>query len=170
MITLDQLDRANQQVTGEMERLGLWYPRLDDVTVWLVPASLTCYGWFREDNDIYIPALTGAQISDLILGYHTRLTDVLRHEWGHALADRNPSLVQNKSFRNAFGDDYHCMGAVDDYSPARHLTAYAATMPCEDFAETFHFYLRHKGRLPLRLREKHAIVKKWQFIESLTVR
>lgn len=170
IITLDQLDRANQQVTNEMECLGLWYPRLEDVTVWLVPASLTCYGWFHEDNDIYIPSLTGAQVSDLILGYHTRLTDVLRHEWGHALADRHPSLVQNRSFINAFGYDYHCIRSVEEYSPDRHLTEYAATMPCEDFAETFHFYLRHKGRLPLRLRDKKVIVKKWAFIKSLAAR
>ena len=34
------------------------------------------------------------------------------------------------------------------------LTPYAATSPCEDFAETFHFYLRHKGRLPLRQTRK----------------
>ena len=47
-ITFDELDRANQQVTREMERLGLWHPKLDSVDVWHVPASFGCYGWFQE--------------------------------------------------------------------------------------------------------------------------
>ncbi len=48
-----------------------------------------------------------------------------------------------------------------------HLTPYAATNPCEDFAETFHFYLRHKGRLPLRLKAKLVTARKWDFIASV---
>ena len=35
LITLGELDRANQQVTGEMKTLGFWYPKLENVTVWL---------------------------------------------------------------------------------------------------------------------------------------
>ena len=42
-----------------------------------------------------------------------------------------------------------------------------STMPCEDFAEVFHYYLRHKGRLPLRLANKPRIVRKWQFVKWL---
>jgi hypothetical protein len=49
----------------------------------------------------------------------------------------------------------------------RHLTPYASSKPCEDFAETFHYYLRHKGRLPIRLQNKFGIVQKWEFIASL---
>ena len=48
-----------------------------------------------------------------------------------------------------------------------HLTPYAATNPCEDFAEVFAYFLRHKGRLPVRLRAKPAIAWKWRFIRSL---
>ena len=33
LISLRDVDRAIQQVTGEMGNLGLWCPRLDDVTV-----------------------------------------------------------------------------------------------------------------------------------------
>lgn len=167
IITLDELDRTNQQVTCEMERLDLWHPKLDDVAVWLVPASYLCYGWFREKNDICIPTVAGAQLSDLIWGYHTRLADILRHEWAHALADRRPSLVKNRRFRDTFGGSYQTSDAVDEYDPSLHITPYAATSPCEDFAETFHFYLRHKGRLPLRLRDKPVIARKWRFIDSL---
>jgi hypothetical protein len=31
----------------------------------------------------------------------------------------------------------------------------------------FHYYLRHKGRLPLRLANKPRIVRKWQFVKWL---
>lgn len=166
LITLGELDRSNRQVTGEMEQLGLWCSRLDEVTVWLVPASRDCYGWYMSEGDIYVPAVNGAQWSDFLLGQHTRLTDVLRHEWAHALADRRPRLVETKRFRSVFGGAYDSPDPVWEYHPDHHLTSYAATNPCEDFAETFHFYLRHKGRLPLRLHGKAAIVRKWDFIAS----
>jgi len=167
LITFDELDRANQQVMAEMDSLGLWHPRLDSVDVWHVPASFSCYGWFRVKGDIYIPALAGAQLSDLLLGYHTRLTDVLRHEWAHALADRRPGLVKTSSFRETFGGSYLSTRPVTSYDPDEHLTPYAATSVCEDFAETFHYYIRHKGRLPVWLQRKAAIVRKWRFVEAM---
>jgi len=166
IISLSDVERANQQVTREMENLGLWRPRLDDVTVWHVPVSLCCYGWFMPEGDIYVPAVNGAQLSDFFLGHYTRLTDVLRHEWAHALADRRPRLVESKRFRSVFGGYYEAPERVRKYDPEQHLTPYAATMPCEDFAETFHFYLRHKGRLPLRLQTRSVIARKWSFIAS----
>lgn len=166
IITLRELDRANQQVTAEMQHLGFWHPRLENVTVWLVSSSFNCYGWFHAEDDIYIPAVTGAQLSDLISGYHTRLTDVLRHEWAHALADRRPRLVQTKRFSSVFGGAYDSTDPVREYDPGHHLTPYASTSPCEDFAETFHFYLRHKGRLPLWLRGRPVIARKWGFVAS----
>jgi len=168
LVTLDQLNRANVQVTTEMEDLGLWHPKLDDVTVWLVPASFACYGWFKDEDDIYVPSLTGAQLSDLMSGHHTRLTDILRHEWAHALADRRPGLVRRRLFREAFGGSYRAAEAPHAYDPDCHITAYAATRPCEDFAEVFSYYLRHKGRLPVRLRDRPVIVRKWRFVASTT--
>ena len=167
VITRTQLSTSNWQVTTEMERLGLWCDELDDVDVWLVPVSFTCYGWYQPDSDIYIPAVTGAQLCDLITGHHTRLTDVLRHEWAHALADRRPRLVEGKRFVRTFGGSYESPHPVWEYHPDLHLTRYAAALPCEDFAETFHHYLRHKGRLPVRLANKPEILRKWQFIAGM---
>ena len=165
LITLSELSKTNWQVTCDMDNLGLWCRRLDDVEVYLVPVSFACYGWFLPDGHIYIPAVTGANLCDLITGHHTRLTDVLRHEWAHALADRRPRLVESRRFRNVFGASYDSPHPVWEYHPELHLTPYAASMPCEDFAETFHHYLRHKGRLPLRLKTKTEIIRKWEFIE-----
>lgn len=167
IITLDALTRANWQVTAEMDTLGLWCTRLDHVGVCLVPVAFDCYGWFHPDGNIFIPAVNLAQLADLFQGQHTRLTDILRHEWAHALADRRPRLVENLRFRRVFGGHYGRQEPVQEYDPDLHLTPYAAAMPCEDFAETFHFYLRHKGRLPMRLADKHAILTKWRFIEQM---
>ncbi len=164
VITLKELSETNWQVTAEMECLGLWCRQLDNVDVWLVPLSFQCFGWFQPEGDIYIPAVNGANLSDLITGHHTRLSDVLRHEWAHALADRRPKLVESKRFRSAFDGPYESSDAVWEYHPDLHLTPYAAASPSEDFAETFHHFLRHKGRLPVRLRARAAIVQKWHFI------
>ncbi len=153
-----------------MEQLGLWADELDDVDVWLVPVSYACYGWFQPEADIYIPAVTGAHLSDFISGHHTRLTDVLRHEWAHALADRCYELVETRRFVRTFGGHYDTHVPLRAYDPSHHLTPYAAASPCEDFAETFHFYLRHKGRLPLRPTCKPAIARKWQFVEWMAGR
>lgn len=168
LITLGALTRANWQVTAEMDTLGLWFPRLETVDVCLVPVAFDCYGWFQPDQHIYIPAVNLAQLSDFFQGQHTRVTDVLRHEWAHALADRRPRLVDNRGFRTVFGGHYENQQPVEEYDPELHLTPYAAAMPCEDFAETFHFYLRHKGRLPLRLRDKPEIARKWAFIQWIS--
>ena len=154
--------------SASLETLGFWHKRLDDVEVYWVAASWDCYGWYQ--GDIYIPALTGAQLSDLIAGRHTRLTDILRHEWAHAFADKWPHLMKCKRFVAAFAGHYESEQPLMAYDSTHHLTQYAATTPCEDFAETFHFYLRHKGRLPIRLADKPAILAKWRFIEWLACR
>jgi hypothetical protein len=168
IVTLAGLDRANQQVTQEMAALGLWSDELADVQVWLVPVSLACYGWHTgRPGHIAIPAISFAQLGDLLTGQHMRLTDILRHEWAHALADVHPGLVECRAFARCFGGEYHDVLGAYDHDPARHLTIYASMRPCEDFAETFHFYIRHKGRLPVRRAAKPVIVRKWKFIDRI---
>ena len=165
VITLRDLCRANNQVTDEMDDLGLWSDRLDKVEVYLVPASWDHYGWYQ--HHICIPAITGAQLSDFLAGKFTRLTDVLRHEWAHAVADRHKRLIETQRFERVFGGSYESDDAVRAYDADHHLTRYAAVNPSEDFAEVFHYYLRHKGRLPVRLANKPAIARKWQFVKWL---
>jgi hypothetical protein len=69
-----------------------------------------------------------------------------------------------------FGGQYERQTPVEEYDPDLHVTPYAAAMPCEDFAETFHFYVRHKGRPPVRLQTKPEIGRKWAFIHWLAER
>jgi len=165
LVTLAELERVNQQVAHEMESLGLWSDKLADVQVWLVPVSLDCYGWHSgSPGSISIPAVSFAHLGDYICGYHTRLSDIMRHECAHALADIHSDFIDCPAFVRCFGGEYESTRPSGDFHRDCHLTPYAATSPCEDFAETFHFYLRHKGRLPLRLQAKPVIVRKWKFI------
>jgi hypothetical protein len=165
VITLGDVCRANNQVTDEMDNLGLWSDRLEKIEVYWVPVSWDHYGWYHRH--IYIPAITGAQLSDFFQGKYTRLTDVLRHEWAHAVADRHQQLIDTSRFERVFGGPYESDDAVREYDADHHLTHYAAVNPCEDFAEVLHYYLRHKGRLPVRLTDKPRIVRKWQFVKWL---
>ncbi|MCW1922634.1 hypothetical protein OKA05_08715 [Luteolibacter arcticus] len=168
IITLSQLDRANTQVSTEMARHGIWSDELAGVGVFLVPASLTCYGW--HDGSIAIPSISGAHLRDLCNGQHTRLTDVLRHEWAHAVADTFSGFVESDLFVRCFDGAYQDTSPVANYDPSRHVTRYAAARPCEDFAEVFHYYLRHRSRLPLRLSSRKPVVKKWEFIHRMARR
>jgi len=165
VITYQDVCRANNQVTDELDNLGFWSDRLDKIEVYWVPASWDHYGWYSRH--IHIPAITGAQLTDFLEGKFTRLTDVLRHEWAHAVADRHKHLIETQRFESVFGGSYDSDDAVWEYDPDRHLTRYAAVNPCEDFAEVFHYYLRHKGRLPVRMADKPRIVRKWQFVKWL---
>ena len=86
------------------------------------------------------------------------------------MADVHPGFVKCPRFIRCFGGVYEYPGVVAIYDPAEHITPYAAAMPAEDFAEVFHYYIRHKGRLPVRLRNKPVIAKKWQFIARMAQR
>ena len=75
------------------------------------------------------------------------LADVIRHEYGHAVAHTHGRLVRSSRFREAFGASHDSLHEFE-YDEELHVTPYAATSAAEDFAETFMFYLRHGGRLP----------------------
>jgi hypothetical protein len=94
------------------------------------------------------------------------LRDVIRHEYGHAIAHHYPSLIQrSRRFSTTFGGRY--FGGHQMESSEQHfVSGYALTNSAEDFAETFMFFLRHKGELPSRL-TSHAVKKKWRFIADL---
>ncbi|RYD24363.1 MAG: hypothetical protein EOP88_00530 [Verrucomicrobiaceae bacterium] len=167
-ITYHDVCVAHTRVCGELQKLGFWNERLEDIQVWWVSTSFDCYGWYH--GDIHIPAISGAQLSDLVMGRRTRLTDVLRHEWAHALADHWPELIASKRFVRTFGAPYESSKRLGPFDPVEHLTVYASASACEDFAEVFHFYLRHSGRLPSRLESKPAIVRKWDFVRWMASR
>jgi hypothetical protein len=86
------------------------------------------------------------------------LTGLILHELGHSFLFHHWSLTRTGRFRRAFGEvqkayrvadskwvDFERRGVtttLPDY-----VTAYAATHPQEDFAETFRVYVTRRGRL-----------------------
>ena len=80
-------------------------------------------------------------------GSQISLRDVLRHEYGHALA--------------------HALGRIDrlgrPFGRGACVTAYAETSPDEDFAETFMLFLKSQGRLR---GQRHPDVRaKWAAVQ-----
>ena len=94
------------------------------------------------------------------------LQDVLRHEYGHAVADLYPRLIRSWRFRWAFGGRYHDEQPASDYHPKKHVTEYAATLPMEDFSEVFTYYVKHNGTLPRHFNTA-AIRRKWKYVARL---
>lgn len=108
------------------------------------------------------------------IGRQASIEDVIRHEFGHALADLYPgALKKGGTFRMAFGGPY-------DDTPAekrgvkgwkdRYVSKYATSATREDFAETFMLFVKHKGRMPARFANKPAIVKKWKAVAEIVKR
>jgi len=167
IVTLKRLNRAALEVQDELHAHGFWDSRLQEIDVYLVWCGYA-FGWchYGTTGDIGIPALSLGKIYDRVRGEsRTSLRDVLRHEYGHALAHTHRALFCSIPFKRAFGS-HHDADIRWEYDPERHVTPYAATSPSEDFAETFMFYLRHDGLLPDWL-NTWRMRRKWRFIREL---
>jgi len=86
------------------------------------------------------------------------LVGLIAHELGHSFLYHHWIWTRTESFRHAFGRVDKAYRVRDDtwvdFQRRRvttthpdHVTAYAATHPQEDFAETFRFYVTRRGRL-----------------------
>lgn len=112
------------------------------------------------------------------------LTDVIRHEYAHAWYWLEPDFVDGSWFQKAFGASY-----LDEDSPLeawlaesgivfepaskrfktefrkQFVSDYAATLYCEDFAETFMFYLRNRNSFH-RFKNRPDVYRKLKAVES----
>lgn len=115
------------------------------------------------DGNIHVPAICSAAI----LGYEPRImVDVLRHEYGHALEDKYPRYFHGREFKRAFGKEYGTERSGDE--EADHFVSdYAMESTQEDFAETFMYYMKHKGEIPKKWSSNRAICAKWTFVDGL---
>jgi hypothetical protein len=167
VVTLDQLNRANQSVMRELMDLGFWTHRLHHIQVWLVPrGSAHGWQWYEGDRSICIASRSKARLREaLARKKRTTLRDVLRHEWAHAIASVHRAAFRSQGFKEAFGGP-HGWDFSWIYDPAHHVSTYAATATSEDFAETFMFFLKHRGCLPSRF-DTPVIRRKWRFIAHL---
>lgn len=169
-----RLDSAATAFRRELLLLGFDSTKLALVEIYWCPVPQVtmplALGFFVHDagcvarwlgytpGHIFIPALAPKG----------SVRDVLRHEAGHALAHYYPMLIRRAvAFRRVFGGTYDQPDPVGGKS-GDFVSAYAATSPCEDFAETFMFFLKHRGRKPTRFRGR--IIAKWTFIRRLVKR
>ena len=157
---------ARKDIAAELLKFGFLDARVGQIAVKLVPLGVA-YGWqdYRGSGTISVPRVSWPKLCNLLEHEYVSLRDVLRHEYGHAVADTHQPLIRTPEFAFAFGDSHH-WATSSDYDPEVFVTTYAATATGEDFAETFMYFLKHKGRLPARF-STPAIRKKWQFVRRL---
>lgn len=108
------------------------------------------------------------------LGRQASIEDVIRHEFGHALADLYPrALSKGGLFRKAFGGTYGPTPVeergVEGWED-RYVSEYATSATEEDFAETFMLFVKHKGKMPRQFAGKPAIKKKWAAVAEIVKR
>ena len=181
--SFEQMTDAYNEVRDDLIALGiLWRgSKLDKVECYYesiapIAALKGGMGYFSfKDHDIHFPSLylpfgwlTGS------VGEKDSASNVIRHEFGHALADQYPAALKKGGlFREAFGGVYSDKPAPDidpDNWEFDCVSPYAATETREDFAETFMLFLKHKGKLPKKFANKPAIAKKWAAVAEIIKR
>ena len=182
-VTQKQLESAVADTQAELIELGLWgeksrlhacqvfWCRLPQVTL---PKAL---GFFLPSTSLSFPAFLGYAPGHIYIpkwvlsryeGTHS-LRDVIRHEYGHAVAHYYPAMIQrSKRFSETFNGRYFG-GHTFEFDPEDCVSTYAMTSPMEDFAETFMLYVKHKGKKPAKFKSE-AITRKWQFVADLVAR
>ena len=108
------------------------------------------------------------------LGVKANALDVIRHEFGHALADLYPgALKKGGLFRAAFGGAYGEDPAEECVEAGwrdRYVSEYATSATQEDFAETFMLFVKHKGKMPAKRVKRPVIRKKGKAVAEIVKR
>ena len=181
--SFETVSRAYNKVRNELiEFRALWDgSKLDEVGLTYLPfapiSALGGYMGFYDPNtgeiefpSVYLPI----QSLWRDLGTKANAPDVIRHEFGHALADLYPgALKKGGTFRAAFGGSYGEEPAEErgvDGWEERYVSEYATSATQEDFAETFMLFVKHKGRIPAKLAQRPAIRKKWKAVAEIVKR
>ena len=171
-----KVTKAYNKVRGELIRMGvLWREsRLDQIPCLYEPVDLKAVicgwmGYYQDDKTIHFPAWYLP--IPFLRGRKNSASDVLRHEFGHALADLYPKVLKKGGlFRKAFGGVYAstpARGTNPKNWEGRCVSGYAATATQEDFAETFMLFMKYKGEIPAKFAECPAIVKKWEAVREI---
>lgn len=174
-VSQDELNKAFNKVRRELAAMGVLDEGspLDEVDAYndyfdILSGIGGIMGYCYENGDIYIPHLFPAAL----VGYKRNVVDVLRHEFGHALADRYQKYFQGV-FKEAFGRKYDDKPAVEEDEADwadKYVSAYARTASREDWAETFERYMKYKGKIPAKWAKKPVIRKKWNAVKTIVER
>jgi hypothetical protein len=170
VISFPRLSRACLHVVRELDNLGFMDNRVSAVDVILLPPLPTlAYGWqkYGSSGNIHIPRSSLAWLCNDRNHDYKSLRDVLRHEYGHVVADTHRGLIRSNCFTDAFGAS-HEAEIPWEFDPYFHVSEYAANNPSEDFAELFMEYVKYKGKLPKRF-ETPPIRKKWHYVQKLGI-
>ena len=127
LITRSKLDHAVARVRRELVRHGFWQKQLAAVStrmIWLAPAHGYYIGY--KTGTIVIPAVSSSRLWEILCGQYQGISDVVRHEHGHALCRSFPWLFRTRSFSSVFGARLPSHHAYE-YDPDFHVSAYAAT-------------------------------------------
>jgi len=176
-VSFNEMETAFNKVRKELEKMGLLFAGspLDKVdcyherfTVGALLGLIGAMGFYDfEDCNIHIPMVYPAGLFPRWFE-ERRILDVLRHEFGHALADRYRRFFRGGIFKTAFGASYGEKNVFDgdDWTDG-YVSEYAATMTREDFAETFMLFMKHKGVLPTCYRGNRMIERKWRVVGKI---
>ena len=179
--SFDEVTRAYNKVRNELIKFGVLWDgsKMDGVECFYEPFEPHgLVGWMGfyqfDDRNIHFPAVYNGLSLDFRWHDKNSALDVMRHEFGHALAHRYPDALRDGDvFLRAFGGPYGKRPArrtdPDDWD-GRCVTPYAATATQEDFAETFMLFVKHKGRIPAKFARKPAIRKKWKAVAEIVKR
>jgi len=182
-ISQEQLNAAVADTQAELARIGLWNEGgrlLECQVVWCALPQITmpkAMGFFIHETSLWTPAFLGYAAGHMYIPRWVlwaydgifSLRDVIRHEYGHAVAHYYPAMIQrSKRFSETFNGRYFG-GHTYAFDARDCVSTYAMTSPMEDFAETFMLYVKHKGRMPAKFKSE-AIARKWQFVADLTER
>jgi hypothetical protein len=180
-----EVTKAYNQARDDLIELGLLWrgSKLDKVQCFyesVAPLSAVTgtMGYFdesKDDRNLHFPSLFLPFGWLLGRRYEKSIpVDVIRHEFGHALATLYPrALSQGGLFREAFGAKYGPDPAPEidpDNWEFDCVSKYAAKKTQEDFAETFMLFVKHKGKMPRQFAGKPAIKKKWAAVAEIVKR
>ncbi len=116
---------------------------------------------------LVIPKVSLSRVIDNFIGEgYVSIRDIIRHEYAHGIAHCHPTLIKSATFKKAF-KGCHDTGKSVPYNAELHVSSYAATNPCEDFAEVFMYFLKHNGEIPKTYSDLPAIERKWNFVRSM---
>lgn len=179
-VSMDQLYKSFNIVRRELAAMGVLSEGspLDEVNCYNNYIDLKGFagimGYCEVDGDIYIPCIYPVPLWDLKSTSERNLTDTIRHEFGHAMADRYKKFFtgrRSKVFKEAFGEKYGIPIVDGDFSELWYneifISPYAQKNTAEDWSETFMYYLKHKGRLPIKWRKYPFIKEKWEAVKTI---